>query len=268
LWTGDVGLRYVATNGNNANDGLTPTTAWLTWQHGVDNVVMGDILEIGPGTYHENVILNVDGAAGFPITIRKLTGSTGDVLLDGTGSTYAFLIQGRLYWNFQDFTVMNDGGSPIDTFIYGLLLTSSTALANAQGCFELHFNRVAVTQVNRNARNDCLGVPIGLLSYGDETAGGTASRNCTWDFCSFYDCTTERRDHVIGTGFFAVEGNVKNIAWRDNLFNNAGVTAFISGIDTGGNVLPGSNPDRPRQMVFLRNTVTDIAGNVVEGILA
>lgn len=51
---------YVNKNGNDLNNGLTPETAKLTIQAGVDVLSEGDRLIIGPGTYTENINISTD----------------------------------------------------------------------------------------------------------------------------------------------------------------------------------------------------------------
>lgn len=82
---------YVRTTGNNANDGTSAGTAWLTVAYAVSTVASGDIIDIGTGTFAESNItisttnITLDGAG------------TGSTIMDGNGlagsDDRAFLIQ-------------------------------------------------------------------------------------------------------------------------------------------------------------------------------
>lgn len=66
---------YVATTGNNANDG-SETTPWLTVKKAVDTMVAGDTTYVRGGTYTETaeVRFTRSGTAGAPITLRNYPG--------------------------------------------------------------------------------------------------------------------------------------------------------------------------------------------------
>jgi len=74
---------YVSNSGNNTNDGLTTTNAFLTLQHAADIVVAGDIVFVENGTYVGFDLRNRNGSDGNPI-IFKATGN--NVLVNQSGS--------------------------------------------------------------------------------------------------------------------------------------------------------------------------------------
>jgi Right handed beta helix region len=71
---------YVATNGNNINNGLTPATAVQSVQHAADLALAGDIVSVAPGIYREAVNVPRSGTSVQPIVFR---GQGAGVILDG-----------------------------------------------------------------------------------------------------------------------------------------------------------------------------------------
>lgn len=258
-----MAVRYVSTTGSDSNDGLTPQTPWRTIQHAYDSVVFGTTIYAAPGTYAEEVVPAVSGVAGFPIRLVEQTGASYAVI-DGTDHVHALYILSQSYLEFEGIGITNNGGDHVGAFAWGILIGSATALANAQGCKELHFTRCHVFDVNRPQNNVIAnGIPVHFLSYGDETAGGTSTQYITFDNCLFEHCLIENAAGSQTTGYVACSGNVRDWAVRDCVFDSAGipvVTFGPMGIDTGGNVLPIAKPNRPRKGVVLRNTFRDVPG--------
>lgn len=71
---------YVAPNGNDGNDGLSPATAVRSIQRAADLAQAGDLVLVAPGIFHEAVDLPRSGSATQPIVFRA-QGS--GVVLDG-----------------------------------------------------------------------------------------------------------------------------------------------------------------------------------------
>ena len=65
---------YVSTQGNDAADGLSTTTAWRTLQHAADNVNAGDVVEVLAGAYSGFTAENRFGTASQWITMRPYQG--------------------------------------------------------------------------------------------------------------------------------------------------------------------------------------------------
>src|SRR5215470_15151944 len=75
---------YVAPTGNNANDGLSTSTAWRNVQYAANHVKAGDTVNILGGVYNELVNVPVSGsAAGGSITFQNYAGQ--NAIIDGTG---------------------------------------------------------------------------------------------------------------------------------------------------------------------------------------
>jgi len=69
---------YVATNGLNSNDGLTPATAYETIAFAVEQAGAGDKVYVSPGLYSETSEITITR----PLSLLK--NGTGDVTVDGT----------------------------------------------------------------------------------------------------------------------------------------------------------------------------------------
>jgi hypothetical protein len=76
---------YVAPWGSDAQDGLTPQTAWREISHAATQVGPGDIVDIMDGAYQGPVLVrNVAGTAGAPVVFRA-TGT--QAVLTGSGNS-------------------------------------------------------------------------------------------------------------------------------------------------------------------------------------
>jgi len=62
----DATIYYVAVNGSNSNDGLTPETAFATIAYALSVVTDGDIIQVLPGTHSGNL---GDSYSGNPISV-------------------------------------------------------------------------------------------------------------------------------------------------------------------------------------------------------
>ncbi|TAG99978.1 MAG: DUF1565 domain-containing protein [Sphingobacteriales bacterium] len=72
---------YVATNGNNSNNGTSLSTPFLTIQKAASIAVAGDVINVRAGTYRETVIPAGSGTAGNPITYQPYNNET--VIISG-----------------------------------------------------------------------------------------------------------------------------------------------------------------------------------------
>jgi len=111
---------YVRTSGSDSLDGLTPETAFLTIQKGVNMCDgAGHIVYVGPGTYYEEVEIGHgageearDGTAAQPNRIignpaGDITGDDpGQIIVDGENSrNYGIRLNKRDYWSLEHLTV-------------------------------------------------------------------------------------------------------------------------------------------------------------------
>lgn len=105
---------YVRISGNDANDGLSPATAFRTISKAASVMQAGDTVYVGAGTYNETITPPASGVSGRPISYiadvtGAYTGDSGTVILDGQNSLcYAFqLSTGRSYLVIDGFEAIN-----------------------------------------------------------------------------------------------------------------------------------------------------------------
>jgi hypothetical protein len=90
---------YVAPDGDDANDGNSTSTPWMTLRHAIDQLRAGDVLFVRGGTYRESGIdVAVAGTAGAPITIRNFPGE--HPVVDGAWAE--FETPGNQAWELVD----------------------------------------------------------------------------------------------------------------------------------------------------------------------
>lgn len=123
----------VRKTGNNSDNGLTPETAWLTFDHATSTALAGDTVYIGSGVYRESVVLDNSGTSGNKIifyadTDGKKTGDAGEVIItahdnDNAVATRASCLDfnGRTFFELHGFIFL--GGT---SFVVG-----NTAFASA-----------------------------------------------------------------------------------------------------------------------------------------
>ena len=120
--------RFVATTGNDANDGLTITTPWKTVQKAATSAQAGNVVCVRGGTYSEVVAINVSGSAGAGyITFQSYPGET--AILDGTGKTPSgsqgmFSVIDKSYikiigFEIRNFKITNANNVPMGIWVTG-----------------------------------------------------------------------------------------------------------------------------------------------------
>lgn len=99
---------YVALNGDDADSGATPLTAFATLQHALNQVQPGDTIHLLPGDYRENVVSAIDGRVDAPITIM----GPADAILRGAGAASAAFYLTHNYYTLVGFTIDGLYGAP------------------------------------------------------------------------------------------------------------------------------------------------------------
>lgn len=119
---------YVSTTGNDANDGLTSATAFLTMQEAW-NTLVGNFtlnsqnvnIEVGAGTYTAGVSAN-GPASGFSndngINFIGSSGNPDNTVINANSSAAFSATNGAAY-TINGFQLNNSGGSAINAFLYG-----------------------------------------------------------------------------------------------------------------------------------------------------
>ncbi len=89
---------YVATNGSNANSGLSPSSPWKTLTFAAGNsspVIAGDTVFVKSGNYgNENVVFQKSGITGNPIVFQGYKNTPGDIppVLVNNSNPYAVFL--------------------------------------------------------------------------------------------------------------------------------------------------------------------------------
>jgi len=100
--------RYVSPTGNNANDGTTVASAWLTISKAASTVSPGTTVYVRSGVYHEAVTITVSGSNSSTGWINFQNYPGENPIVDGTGLTVPtsdtglFFIQNRILLSFKD----------------------------------------------------------------------------------------------------------------------------------------------------------------------
>jgi parallel beta-helix repeat protein len=148
---------YVRTGGSDANSGNSPVTAWATIGYAAMQVVDGDTVYVGAGTYPGGIDLTV-AADSAPIyfiadTEGLRTGDAGAVIVDVSGGNYGILLDGAEGIGIIGFTITgaSNGGAIAavnncldlvlrDNVIYGNDL--GIYMMDAAGCY-IESNRIS-----------------------------------------------------------------------------------------------------------------------------
>ena len=90
---------YVRTTGSDTNVGDRPNDAWATLGFALTQLVAGDTLYVGSGTYAESLTFSTSGTAADPIEIHgdpsgAFTGDAGEVLVDAGGAAFGLQLNG------------------------------------------------------------------------------------------------------------------------------------------------------------------------------
>ncbi len=224
--------------GSNSNTGTSLLQAWKTIQKACDAATPNSIVEIKAGTYYENLVLNVSGTAGNPITFRNYQNDS--VFIDGTGTAGTTLMsitdQNYLTFDnlvFQNLTVNNAQGILAQTSTSG----TSTGL-RFHNLIIRHINWTANASAIPNSNDNAQA----FIVYG--LANGMT--HLTVDSCQVYS-------NILGfSEAVSIDGNingftVSNCLVHDN--TNIGILA-------AGNYGTSPNPstDHARHGLITRNT--------------
>ncbi|WP_437835721.1 right-handed parallel beta-helix repeat-containing protein [Sorangium sp. So ce1153] len=110
---------YVDDTGDDANDGLTPRTAWATLQHAVDTIGPGDTALVLEGLY-EGCRIESSGEAGRPKTLRAAPPWGAVVVEPGPNNQHGSNIEVELFdgvvehWVIDGFEIVDGPRSGVD----------------------------------------------------------------------------------------------------------------------------------------------------------
>jgi parallel beta-helix repeat protein len=193
--------------GIDANNGTSLATAWKTIQKACNSATPNSIVQIKAGTYNENVVVNVSGTLGNPITFKNYQNDV--VMIDGTGTVGGTLltITNKNYLNFQNITIQN---KTVNDAQGVLVETSGTSTSTDLSFKNLVIKNIKWTSSAATVPNATKNAQ-GFIVYGRN--GGI--KNITIDSCQVFG-------NILGfSEALALNGNidgftVKNCIIHDN----------------------------------------------------
>lgn len=243
--------RFVATNGNDSNDGLTTNTAWRTVQKAANSAQPGDIVCVRSGIYNEKVTVNVSGTAGAFITFQSYPGEM--AVLDGTGITVPaddngmIYVQNKAYLIIKGFEIRNYKTSTKNRVPIGIRLVGTSHHIEVRDNVIHHIEHNGTSKSGTDAH--------GIAIHG--TSGTTALSDIIIDGNELYSLKLGSSEALV------LNGNVAN--WQ--VTNNTVHDVNNIGIDIIG--FEGTAPanDQARDGLVAHNNVYNItsAGNVAYG---
>lgn len=135
-------VRTPAKGGNDANNGLSPSTAFATLGRAITAVTAGATVFVGAGNYAESLTIQTAGSVGSPIRwIGDVTGSnTGDpggVTLSDSGANVVINVNNKGYNTFTNFVIRGatggDGISSTNGAPAGIIFKNNTIRDNQTG---------------------------------------------------------------------------------------------------------------------------------------
>ncbi len=236
---------YVSTAGNDANDGLSPSTAWRHIQYAANHVQAGDTVQVLAGTYNETVNIAVSGSAnaGY-ITFQNYPGQT--PIVDGTGLAIPggqyglFNIAGQSYVIIQGFEIRNYKTTKKNIVPIGIYITG------AGSYLQVLNNRIHDIVTSASG---CTANALGLAVYG--TQAPASLNHITVSGNELNNLKTGCSESM------SLDGNVDTFTISSNLVhdnNNIGIS--VIGFE---GVSPDPAYDQARNGVVTLNTVYNIS---------
>lgn len=246
-----VCTRFVATTGNDNNDGLTLTTPWKTVQKAANAAQPGDIVCVRAGTYNEKVTINVSGTAGAAITFQSYPGET--AVLDGTGLAVPnadngmVYIQNRAYVIVKGFEIRNYKTSTKNYVPIGIRITGTSHHIEIRENILHHIEHNGTSSSGTDAH--------GIAIHG--TSGTTAISNIVVDGNVLYSLKLGSSEALV------INGNVEGWQVTHNTIHDVNNI----GIDIIGFEGTASANDQARNGLIAYNDVYNItsAGNPAYG---
>ncbi|OQP39285.1 hypothetical protein A4D02_18355 [Niastella koreensis] len=205
--------------GNDANNGLSLTTAWKTIQKSFNTAGAGSTVMIKGGTYYEQLTVKVSGTAGSPVTFTNYNGE--QVIIDGSknSGTTIVTITDKSNLVFSNLTVQNITKNNA----IGVLVSAN----KTGGVSNLTFHNVAFKNIkwtsnasttpnsNQNAQP--------FIAFGYGTAQANAITNLVVDSCEFTGNVTGYSESL------SLDGNIDGFTITNNKVHdnsNIGIAAI------------------------------------------
>ncbi len=286
---------FVRTSGNDANDGLTPDTAFQSIRYaGRFLLNPGDRVVVGSGEYFEgNIEPRRSGDAGEPIafigdTSGALTGDpAGPVVVRPDDSrvdeTTGFIVFGKHHVHIEGFTVIGavdagiqvrpsaqTGGSSADITIIG------NVLQNCRRGIDMHEVERVVIMNNEASDNDLSGVRLRGTAKPttDATVSGNRLTGNTWGILT----SPARRGHFEdntfegGTTGVKMEGGGDLVVARNSMRNCTNAVSLVDGptnVAVTDNVVESCRSGiwgrAGDALLIARNQMSGLSGGVLPG---
>jgi parallel beta-helix repeat protein len=260
--------RFVRTSGSDASDGRTPLTAWATPAFAVTQLVPGDVLFIGAGTYAGPLVLDQVASSGAPIVVRgdregAFTGDAGEVLVDAGAQTVGVHLDGAAWVTLRGLSVRgadSAGGPPGNgsgIFASGAVdcsVLDCRVYENSRG-IELENTTRAVVEGNRVSANLGDGLVLSgtletdlarnlIYVNGDDGVElGLPSQTLTIRFNTFYRNDGAQLNETVSGSTGSVHDNVlsegKSLGFSLSGGTQLSPTSNLAWLHTGNNPTPG-----------------------------
>lgn len=195
-----TGTLYVnAADGNDANNGITPETAFATIQKAIDTASEGDTIRVAPGTYVENIRIQKEGltihGAGPELTTID-GGENGHVVVFNPASG-----------SISGFMITNSGGNPR----YSAGVFTSQANVNIENCvisnnncgITYSSNSSGIIANNRVANNSGHGIEMMTNSHATMTNNVIAHNSRSGIYCK--DSSPIINNTIVNNGFCGIQ---------------------------------------------------------------
>ncbi|MCK5160950.1 MAG: discoidin domain-containing protein, partial [Candidatus Aureabacteria bacterium] len=161
---------YVSPSGDDTNDGLSLGNSFLTIQKAADTSVAGDVIEVQPGTYNEDLLIGTSGLEDAFITYC----TNGEVIIDAQNLRgYCINLNGAMYVRIEGFTCRNSTGPGIflDNYANHNVVISNISHDNTETGIKLNessYNLVSNnTLYNNTAGSNAWGYRVcGIYVFG------------------------------------------------------------------------------------------------------
>lgn len=239
-------VRFVASDGVDSGAGVQPSSAFLTIQHAIDTSVANDVIVVYPGTYAENLVVDVD----YLTIVGAQTGYGRPDIQPATGKPLSVQAQGfrcarlRFAAANSDAVLQSGNGFRYDDCVFD----GATAQAATDALIRLkgRSDDDGFT-ASEGAIVDCLfrgsdGFGV-CFDTGDAPTNGVGSTHCVIRACRFIDnVAPDLATADTGTGVYSVQDVIvercqfaepKNKAtWIDFTTSNGGAAGDQTGFIT------------------------------------
>ncbi len=236
---------YVATDGNDSSRG-TIDKPFASFSKAISKVLPDETIYVRAGTYHEQLLINVSGEEGFPITIAAYQEE--EVIIDGTNLTAA-----------NDWRGLIDINGQSDIILEGFSVQNSLW----RGIFVIESKRIVVrsNKVNNAAYDGIVVWTSSDIEIDDNEVTGSVNSGIR---LSEHDDTPMINVRITGN---LVYNNDECGIWIHTGGDDAVVQQAMSGIIVDGNISRTNGIDGIRISAIKDGSTTDISvgNNVIQG---